>query len=115
LVSFAIPTTAINSPSIASLIPALRAAALWDRMQYSQLLVVLTAQRAVDALIREELLLRIPFDWEIGVVFQALGRKANRLSPRADRFNYRRRQKSERNHMAYVAITQAFPVRDLFG
>jgi hypothetical protein len=114
MVSFAIPTT-INSPSIASLIPALRATALWDRMQYSQPLVVLTAQRSVNALIREELLLCIPFDWEISVVLQALGRKVHGLSPHADRFNYRRRQQSERNHMAYVAITQAFPVRDLFG
>ena len=61
------------------------------------------------------LLLRIPFDWETGVILQALGRKADGLSPRANRFNYRRRQKSERDHMAYVAITQTFSVRDLFG
>ena len=73
------------------------------------------ARCAENALVREELLLRIPFDWEISVVLQALGRKVRGLSPRADRFNYRRRQQSERDHMAYVAITQAFPVRDLFG
>ena len=58
---------------------------------------------------------RIPFDREISAILQALGGTAHSLSPRADRFNYRRRQKSERDHMAYVAITQAFPVRDLFG
>ena len=73
------------------------------------------AQRAENALVREELLLCIPFDWEIGVVLQALGRKAHGLLSRADRLNYRRRQKSERDHMAYVAIVQAFAVRDLFG
>ena len=72
------------------------------------------AHRAENALVREELLLRIPLDWEIGVVLQALGRKAYGLSPCADRFNYRRCQKSERDHMAHVAITQAFSGRDLF-
>ena len=73
------------------------------------------ARRAENALVREESLLRIPFDWEISVVLQALGRKAHGLSPRADRFNYRRRQESERDHMAYIAIAQTFSVRDLFG
>ena len=73
------------------------------------------AQRAENALVREELLLRIPFDWEISVVLQALGRKAHGLSSHADRFNYCRRQESQWNHMAHVAIAQAFPVRDLFG
>ena len=58
------------------------------------------------------MLLRIPFDWETSMVLQALGRKAHGLLPCADRFNYRRRQKSERDHMAYVAITQALSVRD---
>ena len=67
---------------------------------------------AENALVREELLLRIPLDWETSVVLQALGSEADGLSPSADRFNYRRRQKSERDHMAYVAITQALSVRD---
>jgi hypothetical protein len=45
------------------------------------------------------------------VVLQALGRKAYGLSPRADRFNYRRRQKSERDHMPYVAIERSRRMR----
>ena len=32
-----------------------------------------------NALVREELLLRIPFDWETSVILQALGRKARRI------------------------------------
>ena len=68
-----------------------------------------------NCLVRKKPLLRIPFDWETGVVLQTLGRQADGLSPHADRFNYRRRQESERDHMAYVAITQTFSVRDLFG
>src|SRR5215470_10771510 len=37
------PTTAISSPNIASVMPALRAEAVWLAMQYSQPLVTLTA------------------------------------------------------------------------
>jgi hypothetical protein len=73
------------------------------------------ARCAENALVREELLLRIPFDWEICVALQALGRKAHGLSPHADRFNYPRRKESERDHMTYIAIAQTFSVRDLFG
>ena len=70
---------------------------------------------ASNCLFRKELLLRIPFEWETSVILQALGRKCDGLSPYADRFNYRRRQESERDHMAYIAVAQTFPVRDLFG
>jgi len=68
-------------------------------------------------LVREEFLAAHPIRLgRLAWILQALGRKAHGLSSsRADRFNYRRRQKSERHHMAYVAITHAFPVRDLFG
>jgi len=47
------------------------------------------AQRDENALIRKELLLRIPFDRETSVVLQALGRKRDGLPPYANRFNYR--------------------------
>jgi len=60
-------------------------------------------------------LLRIPFDRESSVILQALGRKSDRLSPHANRFNYRRRQESEWNHMAYIAIAETLSVRDLLG
>jgi hypothetical protein len=43
LVSLAMPTTASSSAHIASVMPFLRAAALWLAMQYSQPLVTLTA------------------------------------------------------------------------
>jgi hypothetical protein len=72
-------------------------------------------QRVESALIRKEPLLRIPIDRKTSVIFQTLGRKADGLSPHADRFNYRRRQESERDHMAYIAVAQTFSVRDLFG
>ena len=49
------------------------------------------------------------------MILQALGRKAHGLSPATDRFNYSWRQESERYHVAYVAITQTFSVRDLPG
>lgn len=55
-------------------------------------------------LVRKEPVLRVPFDRKTRVILQALGRKAHGLSPGADRFNYRRRQESERDHMAYIAV-----------
>ena len=60
---------------------------------------------APNCLVRKKPLLRIPIDGETGVILQAHGRKADGLSPHADRFNYSRRQESERYHVAYVAIT----------
>ena len=53
-----------------------------------------------NCLVREEPLLRIPFEWKTSVILQSLGRKAYGLSPRADRFNYRRGQESERDYVA---------------
>ena len=68
-----------------------------------------------NCLVRKEPLLRIPFDRETSVILQALGRKAHGLSPATDRFNYRRRQESERDHVAYIAVAQTFSLRDLLG